>query len=107
MSFRPFTSESYAQADRPEAWRDVLSAVGLPELITHSLEEYEALALALARDPGRLAAVRQKLMRNRETCALFDTGRFTRDIEAAYAAMWERCQCGEPPQSFAVTGAGS
>lgn len=29
MSFRPFTSESYARDDRPEAWRDVLSAVGL------------------------------------------------------------------------------
>jgi acetamidase/formamidase/AraC-like DNA-binding protein len=29
MSFRPFTSESYAQHDRPEAWRDVLGAVGL------------------------------------------------------------------------------
>ncbi len=29
MSFRPFTSESYSESDRLEAWRDVLSAVGL------------------------------------------------------------------------------
>jgi predicted O-linked N-acetylglucosamine transferase (SPINDLY family) len=81
----------------------LLTAVGLPELITHSLEDYEALALKLARDPALLASLRQKLARNRETHALFDTARFTRHIEAAYTTMWERSQRGEPPQSFAVT----
>jgi protein O-GlcNAc transferase len=80
----------------------LLQAVGLPELITHSLEEYEALALKLAREPGLLASLRQKLARNRETYPLFDTARFTRHIEAAYTTMWERSQRGEPPQSFAV-----
>jgi protein O-GlcNAc transferase len=58
--------------------------------------------LKLARDPGLLASLRQKLARNRETYPLFDTARFTRHIEAAYTTMWERCQRGEPPQSFAV-----
>ncbi len=80
----------------------LLSAVGLPELITHSLAEYEALALKLARDPALLAAVKQKLARNRATYPLFNTERFTRHIEAAYTTMWERYQRGEPPQSFAV-----
>jgi protein O-GlcNAc transferase len=80
----------------------LLTAIGLPELITHSLDDYEALALKLARDPALLAALRQKLARHRETYPLFNTGRFTRHIEAAYIEMWERRQRGEPPQSFAV-----
>ena len=60
-------------------------------------------ALRLARDPALLAAVRQKLARQRTTYPLFNTERFTRHMEAAYTAMWERSQRGEPPQSFAVT----
>jgi predicted O-linked N-acetylglucosamine transferase (SPINDLY family) len=80
----------------------LLGAVGLPELITTSLTDYEALAVALARDPQRLAGVRQKLARNRDVCPLFDTARFTRHIEAAYTTMWQRAECGERPQSFAV-----
>ncbi len=80
----------------------LLTAVGLPELITHSLPDYEALALRLARDGALLTAIKQKLARNRDTHPLFDTGRFTRHIEAAYTSMWERCQRGEPPESFAV-----
>jgi protein O-GlcNAc transferase len=80
----------------------LLNAVGLPELITHSLPDYEALALRLARDPERLAALRQRLARNRVAFPLFDTDRFTRHIEVAYATMWERAERGEPPQAFAV-----
>jgi predicted O-linked N-acetylglucosamine transferase (SPINDLY family) len=80
----------------------VLNAIGLNELITHSLEEYEALALELARNRERLAEIKSKLAQNRGTYPLFDTDRFRRHIEAAYTTMWERYQRGEPPQSFAV-----
>lgn len=80
----------------------LLSAIGLPELVTHSLEEYEGLALELARNPERLAEIKSKLARNRGTYPLFDTDRFRRHIEAAYTTMWERYQRGEPPESFAV-----
>jgi predicted O-linked N-acetylglucosamine transferase (SPINDLY family) len=80
----------------------LLKAVGLPELITTSLEDYEALALKLAREPTLLAAIKAKLANNRDTCPLFDTARFTRHIEAAYTTMWERQQRGEPPECFAV-----
>src|SRR5262245_15129358 len=80
----------------------LLSAVGLPELITTTLEEYEALALRLARDRAALAAVKEKLARNRDTYPLFDTGRFTRNLEAGYVSMWERYQRGERPLTFAV-----
>jgi predicted O-linked N-acetylglucosamine transferase (SPINDLY family) len=80
----------------------LLSAVGLPELITGSPAEYEALARSLAHDPPRLLALKANLARNRDTCALFDTSRFTRHIEAAYTTMWERSQRGEPPAAFVV-----
>ena len=65
----------------------LLGAVGLGELVTANLQEYEALALALARDPARLAGLKQKLEANRLTCALFDSARFTRNLEAAFEKM--------------------
>jgi protein O-GlcNAc transferase len=60
------------------------------------------LALKLARDPAQLAAVKSRLAQNRDGCALFDTARFARHIEAAYMTMWERWQRGEETASFAV-----
>lgn len=79
-----------------------LTAVGLPEMITTSLDDYEALALALVRDPARLAAIRSKLAANRKTHLLFDTARFARHLEAAYTAMHQRALRGEPPAAFTV-----
>ena len=80
----------------------LLNAIGLNELITHSLEEYEALAVELAMNPKRLAEIRSTLWKNRGTYPLFDIDRFRRHIEAAYTTMWERYQRGEAPGSFAV-----
>jgi protein O-GlcNAc transferase len=77
-------------------------AIGLSELIVPSLEEYETLALSLARDPARISALKAKLARHRRTYPLFDTKRFARNIESAYRTMWERYRQGEPPESFAV-----
>jgi protein O-GlcNAc transferase len=80
----------------------LLHAIGLPELVTASLDEYEALALRLARDREALQAIRRRLEANRNTYPLFDTHRLRRHIEAAYSTMWEICQRGESPRSFAV-----
>ena len=80
----------------------LLHAVGLPELVTSSLADYEALALRLGRDPTLLSGFRERLAQNRATSALFDTDRFRRHIEAAYLNMWERFERGESPQSFSV-----
>jgi predicted O-linked N-acetylglucosamine transferase (SPINDLY family) len=80
----------------------LLRAIGLPELVTHSLEEYETLALRLASDPSLLRGLREKLDENRLAHPLFDTDRFRRHIEAAYTRMWERWQHGEAPRSFSV-----
>ena len=73
----------------------LLKAIGLDELITHSLADYEALALKLAHDPTALAALRERLARNKTSFPLFDTARTTRQIETAYTMMWERYQRGE------------
>jgi protein O-GlcNAc transferase len=79
-----------------------LRAIGLPELVTDSFADYEALALRLARDPNALAAIKAKLERNLATQHLFDTVRYTRHLEAAYETMHRRCQEGEAPAAFAV-----
>jgi predicted O-linked N-acetylglucosamine transferase (SPINDLY family) len=79
-----------------------LYAIGLPELVTASLAAYEALALTLANNPDRLAAVKAKLMKNRDTEALFDTAGLTGYLEAAYKIMWQRQQDGLTPSSFVV-----
>lgn len=65
----------------------LLSAAGLPELIARSPQEYEAMALDLARNPEKLKTLRDKLAANRATAPLFDTARFTRYLEAAYQNM--------------------
>jgi predicted O-linked N-acetylglucosamine transferase (SPINDLY family) len=83
----------------------LLTAIGLPELITTSLGEYERLALRLATESGLLAGLRRKLARNRSTMPLFDMVRYTRDLEAAYTQMWETWQSGRPPTAFSVSGA--
>jgi predicted O-linked N-acetylglucosamine transferase (SPINDLY family) len=80
----------------------LLNAAGLPELVTDSREAYEALALKLARDPGTLDVLRKKLALNRDTCALFDTARFTRHFEAALTTMRERQRAGQSPAPFTV-----
>ena len=64
-----------------------LRAIGLPELVTGSLDEYEARALALARDARYVAQLRQRLVANRRTTPLFDMARFTRNFEAALLSI--------------------
>jgi predicted O-linked N-acetylglucosamine transferase (SPINDLY family) len=75
----------------------LLRAIGLPELVTTTSADYEALAVELAHDKDRYREIRQRLERNRFTAPLFDTARFTRNLENAYQAMYERYQTGLPP----------
>jgi predicted O-linked N-acetylglucosamine transferase (SPINDLY family) len=81
----------------------MLHAIGLPELVTSSLAEYEARALQLAREPARLAELRRRLADNRSRMPLFDMARYTSDLEAAYRGMWDRWRAGELPAPFDVT----
>ncbi|MPZ39806.1 MAG: tetratricopeptide repeat protein [Rhizobiales bacterium] len=80
----------------------LLRAVGLPDMVTGTLGEYEALALKLAREPALLADIRRRLAHNRLTYPLFSTDRFARHIERAYETMREHARQGRGPESFAV-----
>jgi predicted O-linked N-acetylglucosamine transferase (SPINDLY family) len=80
----------------------LLQAIGLPELVTNNLGEYEERAFELATQPDRLQALRVRLAHNRSTCPLFDTLRFCRHLESAYTTMWQRHQAGLAPETFAV-----
>ena len=80
----------------------LLNAVSLAELAAGSLEEYEARALFLARNRAELQRVKAKLMQNRETFPLFDTARFTRNLEQAYREMRALHDRGIAPRSFPV-----
>ncbi|MDB5733982.1 MAG: repeat-containing protein [Alphaproteobacteria bacterium] len=80
----------------------LLCAAGIAELVTHSSADHEALALALARDPQRLAAIRGRLAANRDRSPLFDAAQYCRHIEAAYVRMVEMCRAGAMPENFAV-----
>jgi protein O-GlcNAc transferase len=80
----------------------ILTAISLPELITRTPEEYEALAVGLGSNPSDLKAIRKKLARNRQTEPLFDTPRFVRNLEGAYKEMWSIFLAGERPRQLEV-----
>jgi predicted O-linked N-acetylglucosamine transferase (SPINDLY family) len=80
----------------------LLNAVNLPELITHTPKEYEALAIDLATHPEKLKVIKDKLADNLSTAPLFDTKRFTKNIESAYTQMYERSQQGLEPDHIYV-----
>jgi protein O-GlcNAc transferase len=80
----------------------LLAAILLPELIAGTLAEYEAMALRLAGDRAMLQGLRERLQRNRLTAPLFDSERYARNIEAAFAHMARVSAEGRPPEAFAV-----
>jgi predicted O-linked N-acetylglucosamine transferase (SPINDLY family) len=80
----------------------LLNAIRLPELITTTLEAYEQMAINLATHPEKLAAIKRKLAENRLTTPLFDTKLFTKHIEAAYTAMYDRYQAGLAPDHIVI-----
>jgi protein O-GlcNAc transferase len=77
-----------------------LHAMGLGELVTHSLHEYEAVAVRLGRDAQDLERLKSRLREQRSGSALFDTAASARALEAAYRGMYERAQRAEPPATF-------
>jgi protein O-GlcNAc transferase len=80
----------------------LLAAIGLPDLIAPTLDQYEEFAVYLAAHPGQLGDLRRRLDENRLTAPLFDTPRFARHIEAAFAEIYERRHAGLPPDHVFV-----
>jgi protein O-GlcNAc transferase len=80
----------------------VLRAIELPELIATSQEQYERMAVELATDAQRLAAIKRKLAHNRTHTRLFDTLRMTRSLESAYEKILARYHHNLPPQHIEI-----
>jgi predicted O-linked N-acetylglucosamine transferase (SPINDLY family) len=81
----------------------ILRALDLPELVTHSLEDYFRRAMELATDRTRLGELRRILLQRRaDGAGYFDTDGYRRALEAAYAAMWERHAGGLPPDDVTI-----
>jgi predicted O-linked N-acetylglucosamine transferase (SPINDLY family) len=81
----------------------LLNAIGLPELVTNTREEYEDLAVELAANAPRLARLKNTLAQNRAAAPLFDTNRFARNLEAAYTGIQDRYEAGLPPDHLTVS----
>jgi predicted O-linked N-acetylglucosamine transferase (SPINDLY family) len=75
-----------------------ISALGVPELVTTDLSDYEALALALSQEPQHLREIRESIRANRETHPLFDMVRFTRALDDLLCAAWENRSLPAPPE---------
>jgi len=93
------TGESFAS----RVASSLLHAIGLPELITHTTQEYESLAIELANNPEKLSSFKARLAENRATCPLFNTALFTQHIEAAYQAAYDRYHEGLAPDHIYVS----
>ena len=80
----------------------ILTSMNLPELITNTPEEYEALAIELATQPDKLKAIKDKLASNLSTAPLYDTKLFVKNLESAYTTMYERHHKGLEPDHIYV-----
>ncbi len=80
----------------------LLNAVNLPELITTTQEQYESFAIKLAMHPEKLNTIKEKLIKNLPTAALYDTQLFVRHLESAYLSMYDRYQKGLNPDHIYV-----
>jgi predicted O-linked N-acetylglucosamine transferase (SPINDLY family) len=81
----------------------LLNAVGLPELAVRTQQEYEETAVRLATHPAELALLRDKLLKNKPTAPLFNTRQYTRHIERAFRAMFDRHKQGLRPAPIGIS----
>ena len=81
----------------------LLKSIKIPELITTSEEEYEALALSLATNPDKLAAIKNKLAENRNCTPLFNTEAYTENLEKAYKQAYQRYADSLPPSELVIS----
>lgn len=84
----------------------LLAALGLPELVADSLEDYAGLIFDLAADPGKRRAAVQKIAVNRRSAPLFDTPRFVRHLETAFRRIWAIHQRGDSPRPLDIAPEG-
>jgi predicted O-linked N-acetylglucosamine transferase (SPINDLY family) len=78
------------QMHRARVGMSLLTSVGLSELIAPDENAFPSLVATLANDRPRLAALRTSLRDRMRASPLMDEPGFTRDVEAAYRAMWRQ-----------------
>jgi len=90
---------------RPHASESILNALYLQNELPcqTTLQDYERIAVELARNPEKLTEIKRKLDERRQTTPLFDTNQFTRHIEAACITMYEHEQAGLPPDHISIS----
>ncbi|MEO6608434.1 MAG: glycosyl transferase [Aestuariivirga sp.] len=76
----------------------LVGAAGVPELITHSIQDYVAEAIRLGSNPSAAAALKEKLRANRDSSILFDTAKLVSSLEQAYDTMWSEFSAGQLPK---------
>jgi len=81
---------------------NIISAVNLPEMITASQEEYEFLAIELAKNPMKYRTIKDKLVDNLPNAPLYNTRLFAKNIESAYKTMFERYHQGLDPDHIYI-----
>ena len=81
----------------------LLTAIDLPELITETEQEYEALILRLAKNPKQLLQIKEKLKRNRLSKPLFNTELFIKHLENGYQQAYDQYFDGKDPNEINVS----
>jgi predicted O-linked N-acetylglucosamine transferase (SPINDLY family) len=80
----------------------LLTAIGLPELITTTRAEYEALAIELANNPQKLSIIKNSLLENQTSTLLFNTPLFVKNLERVYEKMYEKYETNSPPEHIYI-----
>jgi protein O-GlcNAc transferase len=79
--------------------KSILTAIGLPELVAETPEQYVQIAVKLAGDLSRLVELRKTLRQRMQSSPLMDAKGFARNIEDAYRDMWRKwCGTSKPPE---------
>jgi predicted O-linked N-acetylglucosamine transferase (SPINDLY family) len=80
----------------------VLMGLGLPELITETVQDYQDRAIALATNPSHCKALREKVLYQQKTGLLFNSPAFTQSLERGMVHALERATQGLGPHTFHV-----
>ena len=78
----------------------LITADGVPELITKNINDYVKTAVKLAKDKNKLQAIKQKIKKNNKDGPLFNTRQFVRDLEAIYIKMYNLYIQGKTPKEI-------
>jgi predicted O-linked N-acetylglucosamine transferase (SPINDLY family) len=82
----------------------IVTGIGLSELVARDDDDYLRIAKELAQKPEYLADVKRRICEASKTSPLFDSTRYTRNLEALYRVMWKRHTAGLPPAAIDVNG---